>query len=157
MKIIGIDPGLAATGIGIVTGSGFRIDDFSYGSIQTKKGIVLANRLDCIFSKLLELLDSETPELMVIEDIFSLSRYPKSGITLGQVSGIIQLAAARTNIPTVEIPVRETKKILTGNGSANKHQLEKAVRHVLNLSAPIRPYHASDALALALIGLYRFG
>lgn len=157
MKIIGIDPGLAATGIGIVTGSGHRIDDFSYGSIQTKKGIVLANRLDCIFSKLLELLDGETPELMVIEDIFSLSRYPKSGITLGQVSGIIQLAAARTNIPTVEIPVRETKKILTGNGSANKHQLEKAVRHVLNLSAPIRPYHASDALALALIGLYRFG
>lgn len=157
MKIIGIDPGLAATGIGIVTGSGHRIDDFSYGSIQTKKGIVLANRLDCIFSKLLELLNSETPELMVIEDIFSLSQYPKSGITLGQVSGIIQLAAARTNIPTVEIPVRETKKILTGNGSANKHQLEKAVRHVLNLSAPIRPYHASDALALALIGLYRFG
>jgi len=157
MKIIGIDPGLAATGIGIVTGSGHRIDDFSYGSIQTKKEIVLANRLDCIFSKLLELLDSETPDLMVIEDIFSLSRYPKSGITLGQVSGIIQLAAARTNIPTVEIPVRETKKILTGNGSANKHQLEKAVRHVLNLSAPIRPYHASDALALALIGLYRFG
>ena len=72
MKIIGIDPGLAATGIGIVNGSGYRIDDFSFGSIQTKKEIVLANRLDCIFSKLLDLLDSETPDLMVIEDVFSL-------------------------------------------------------------------------------------
>ena len=157
MKIIGIDPGLAATGVGIISGSGYRIDGFSYGSIQTTKDTVLGDRLDCIYSKLCELLNNENPALIVIEDIFSLARYPKSGLSLGQVSGVIQLAAARTKISTVEIPVRETKKVLTGSGSANKHQLEKAVRHVLNLSAPIRPFHASDALALALIGLYRFG
>jgi crossover junction endodeoxyribonuclease RuvC len=157
MKIIGIDPGLAATGIGLVSGAGFRIDGFSYGSIHTASESSLAKRLNCIFSKLITLIDHEKPELMVIEDIFSLHRYPKSGINLGQVSGVIQLAAARAKIEAIEIPVRETKKVLTGNGNASKCQLEKAVRDVLCLSAPIRPYHASDALALALIGLYRFG
>ena len=124
MKIIGIDPGLAATGIGLVTGTGYRIDEFSYGSIYTASGTALAARLDCIYTKLITLVKKERPDLMVIEDVFSLHRFPKSGINLGQVS---------------------------------KHELEKTVRDVLRLTSPIRPYHASDALALALIGLYRFG
>ena len=157
MKIIGIDPGLAATGIGLVTGTGYRIDDFSYGSIYTTSDTALAARLDCIYTKLITLVKKERPDLMVIEDVFSLHRFPKSGINLGQVSGVIQLAAARASIEAVAIPVRESKKILTGNGNASKYQLEKTVRDVLRLTSPIRPYHASDALALALIGLYRFG
>ena len=157
MKVIGIDPGLADTGIGLVSGAGYRIDGFSYGSIHTEPDSSLAKRLNCIFSKLIALLDDEKPELMVVEDIFSIHRFPKSGINLGQVSGVIQLAAARTKVEVIEIPVRETKKILTGNGNASKYQLEKAVRDILCLPTAIRPYHASDALALALIGLYRYG
>jgi crossover junction endodeoxyribonuclease RuvC len=156
VKIIGIDPGLAATGVGIVSGHGSRIDNYSFGSIHTSKNTSLASRLDKIFSKLLQLLKSEKPDLMVIEDVYSLNRYPKSGIILGQVTGIIQLAAFHAAVPSVEVSVREAKQILTGNGNADKQQFEKAVRHRLNHKAPIQPAHASDATGLALIGLYRY-
>ena len=156
VKIIGIDPGLAATGVGIVSGHGSRIDSYSFGSIHTSKNTSLPSRLDKIFSKLLQLLKSEKPDLMVIEDVYSLNRYPKSGIILGQVTGIIQLAAFHAAVPSVEVSVREAKQILTGNGNADKQQFEKAVRHRLNHKAPIQPAHASDAAGLALIGLYRY-
>ena len=98
---------------------------------------------------------NEKPDLMLLEDVFSLPRYPKSGLSLGKVSGIVFLAGSRVNIPTVEVSVREAKQILTGNGNATKQQLEKAVRSRLNRNDPIKPDHASDALALALIGLFR--
>ncbi len=155
MKIIGIDPGLAATGVGIVRGTGLKVYGFSFGTINTPNNIPLPNRLDQIYSKLLSFLKDEKPDLMVVEDVFSLPKYPKSGITLGQVTGIILLAGCQVNVPVTEIPVREAKQVLTGNGNASKIQLEKAVRHLLNLSTPIRPYHASDAIGLALIGLFR--
>ena len=156
VKIIGIDPGLAATGVGIVNGQGSRIDSYSFGSIHTSKNTSLPSRLDKIFSKLLQLLKIEKPDLMVIEDVYSLNRYPKSGILLGRVAGIIQLAGFQAAVPSVEVSVREAKQILTGNGNATKQQLEQAVRHRLNHKAPIKPVHASDAAGLALIGLYRY-
>ena len=156
VKIIGIDPGLAATGIGIVIGFGAKIDSYSFGSIHTSKKTSLPGRLGKIFSKLLQLLKSENPDLMVIEDVYSLSRYPRSGLLLGQVTGVIQLAGFHAAVPSVEVPVREAKQILTGNGNADKKQLEKAVRHRLNHKLPIKPVHASDAMGLALIGLYRY-
>ena len=94
---------------------------------------------------------------MVVEDVFSLPKYPKSGITLGRVTGVIFLAACLSNVSITEISVREAKQVLTGNGNASKIQLEKSVRNLLNITTPIRPYHASDALGLSLIGLYRAG
>jgi len=93
---------------------------------------------------------------MVVEDVFSLVKYPKSGIILGKVSGVVLLAGSRADLPSIEIPVREAKQVLTGNGNATKMQLEKAVRHLVGLTTSIRPYHASDALSLALIGLFRY-
>ena len=155
MKIIGIDPGLADTGIGIVKGSGLTVEGFSFGSIQTSNSTSLPGRLDIIYSKLLNLLEDEKPDMMIIEDVFSLQKYPQSGITLGQVSGVVLLAGFHSGIRSARVPVREAKRILTGNGNASKMQLEKSVRRVLHLTEPIRPYHASDALGLALIGLYR--
>lgn len=155
IKVIGIDPGIAATGIGIVRGTELKIAGYSFGSIQTSKKDSLPHRLDQIFSKLLLVLKDEKPDLMVVEDIFSLNKYPKSGITLGKVNGVILLAGHQVEVPTAEVPVREAKQILTGNGNAAKSQLEKAVRNLLNIRVPIKPDHASDALALALIGLFR--
>jgi crossover junction endodeoxyribonuclease RuvC len=156
VKIIGIDPGLSSTGFGIVKGKGLRVNTYAFGTIHTTKDFTLADRLHQIFSKLSETLKNETPDFMVVEDVFSLNNYPKSGIQLGKVSGVILLAGHQAGVPVTEIPVREAKKILTGNGSASKEHLEKAVRQKLNLAKPIRPFHASDAMGLALIGLYRF-
>ncbi len=156
VTVIGIDPGLAATGFGIVRGDGFKIDDFSFGSINTPRNISLPHRLERIYSRLILVLEDAKPDLMVVEDVFSVEKFPKAGITLGKVSGVVMLAGCKTDVPVAEVPVREAKQILTGNGNASKKQLEKAVRHLLKLQTPIRPYHASDAMGLALLGLFRF-
>jgi crossover junction endodeoxyribonuclease RuvC len=154
-KIMGVDPGLAATGVGFVRGRGLDVQGYSFGCITTPPAVPLPERLDRIFSRLLQLLSQETPDLVVVEDVFSLKEYPKSGISLGQVSGLVMVAAFQTRVRCTTIPVREAKHVLTGNGNASKIQLERAVRRQLNHPVPIRPYHASDALGLAIIGLYR--
>jgi len=156
IKIIGIDPGLSATGIGIVRGIGSTIKGYSFGSINTSKNNSLPDRLDHIYSKLLQILKDENPDVMVMEDVFSLGKYPKSGIALGQVSGVVMLAGHRTGVSSIAVPVREAKQVLTGSGNARKQQLEEAVRHRLQHPTPIRPFHASDALGLALIGPSRY-
>ncbi len=156
VKIVGIDPGLSATGIGVVRGMGLKVDGYSFGNINTSKHLSLSSRLDQIFSNLLAVLKDEKPDLMVVEDVFSVQKFPKAGITLGKVIGVVLLAGSKADVPVVEVPVREAKQVLTGNGNASKVQLEKAVRRLLNLTDPIRPYHASDAMGLALLGLFRY-
>ncbi len=156
VKIIGIDPGLSDTGIGIITGEGLRVKEYSYGTVSTSKHTPLPGRLAKIYSKLYAILNEEKPQQMVVEEVFSLNQYPKSGIVLGKVTGVILLAGHQCGVPVAEVSVRAAKQILTGNGNADKSQLEKAVRGKLKLQKPIRPDHASDALGLALIGLYRF-
>ncbi len=156
IKVIGIDPGLSATGVGIVVGMGLKVNSFSFGSINTSKNISLPSRLDQIFSKLLLVLKDEKPDLMVVEDVFSMGKFPKAGITLGKVIGVVLLAGCRVDVSITEVSVREAKQVLTGNGNSSKMQLEKAVRRLLNLTTPIKPYHASDAIGLALLGLFRY-
>ena len=156
ITVLGIDPGLAATGIGVVSGRGMQIETFAYGFVSTSKDQLIIQRLNHIYTNIQEVLEKNRPTLMVVEDVFSLDKYPKSGITLGKVSGVILLAGYRFKIPVMEIPVRLAKQILTGNGNSSKEQLEAAVRHRLNAPSPIRPFHASDALGLAMIGLFRY-
>jgi len=155
MKVLGIDPGLASTGVGLVWGAGMRLQGFSYGCIHTRSNTDTGSRLTLIYTRLCRLIEDERPDLMVIEDVFSLDVYPRSGITLGKVSGVVLLAGSQSQVPTVEVAVREAKQVLTGNGNANKAQLELSVRRRIGAVEPVRPAHAADALGLALIGLYR--
>ncbi len=157
MKIIGIDPGLAGTGIGVIQGQGMDIQEYSFGSISTDAKDPLPARLNIIYTKVNAFLEQQRPDLVVIEDIYSLEKYPGSGIMLGKVTGVLLLAAFNAGATIKEVAVREVKKIISGNGSADKYQVERSVRHLLNHDEPIRPFHASDALGLALIGLYRYG
>lgn len=154
-KVIGIDPGLADTGIGIVRGSGLSVDAYAYGTISTSKNDTVGCRLEKIYTQINQVLNDEKPDLMVLEDVFSLEKYPQSGIVLGKVCGVLLLVGRQNGVPISEIPVRQAKQILTGNGKATKDQLERAVRKAICAPAPIRPFHASDALGLALIGLFR--
>ncbi|MDA8142212.1 MAG: crossover junction endodeoxyribonuclease RuvC [Desulfobacteraceae bacterium] len=156
IKVIGIDPGLAATGIGIVSGQNNLISSYAFGAVKTDPHASQPTRLDKIYTRLHHLLGEEKPDLLIIEDVFSLDKFPQSGIVLGKVCGVILLAGHQTNTPVREIAVREAKQVLTGNGNATKTQLEKAVRKSLGCNTPIRPFHASDALGLALIGLFRY-
>jgi crossover junction endodeoxyribonuclease RuvC len=156
IKVVGIDPGLAGTGIGVITGNRREVTGYSFGSIATDSKDPIHLRLHTIFSRILKFLKSQQPDHVVIEDIYSLEKYPGSGITLGKVSGVLLVAAYKAGLDVEEIPVREVKKIISGNGSADKYQMERAVRHLLKHGEPIRPFHASDALGLALTGYYRY-
>jgi crossover junction endodeoxyribonuclease RuvC len=155
IKVVGIDPGLAGTGIGVVQGNSKQICAYSFGSISTDAQDPVSLRLHIIYSKILDFLREQQPDHVVIEDIYSLEKYPGSGIMLGKVSGVILVAAFKAGLDAEEIPVREVKKIISGNGRADKFQMERAVRHLLNHDGKIRPFHASDALGLALTGYYR--
>jgi crossover junction endodeoxyribonuclease RuvC len=157
IKILGIDPGLAGTGIGVVQGNPPDINGYSFGSIATDSKASTPARLNLIYSKTEELIGQQKPDLVVIEDIYSLDKYPGSGIMLGKVVGVLLVAAFRAGVRVEEISVREVKKIITGSGSADKLQVEKSVRNLLKHGKPIRPFHASDALGLALAGYYRYG
>ncbi len=157
IKVVGIDPGLAGTGIGIIEGHGRQVSAYAFGSINTDKGDSIGFRLDTIYTRTLELLNENKPQLVVLEDVFSLNKYPNSGIVLGKVTGVLLLAAHRTGAVIEEISVREAKKVVSGTGNADKYQVEKAVRRYLNHQDKIRPFHASDALALALAGFFRRG
>lgn len=156
VTVLGIDPGLAATGVGFVTGTGNKVSNYAYGAVNTSQKMVQGKRLEKIYARVNTLIQNERPDLVVIESVFSLEKYPKSGIALGKVCGVILLAAQQNRCPLKEVAVREAKQVLTGNGNASKEQLEKAVRNALGCQTAIRPYHASDALGLALIGLFRY-
>lgn len=155
-KVVGIDPGLAGTGVGVIMGQHSSILGYSFGSIGTHARDPVHCRLDHIFTRVSDFLAEQAPDLVVIEDIYSLEKYPGSGIILGKVSGVILVAAHRAGVNVEEIPVREAKKIVCGNGGADKHQMERAVRNYLNHPDPIRPFHASDALGLAIAGFFRY-
>lgn len=156
IKVVGIDPGLAGTGIGVIQGNRNDILGYSFGSIATDTKDSIQFRLHTIYSKISTFLIAQKPDYVVIEDIYSLEKYPKSGIILGKVSGVLLLAVHEAGINMEEIPVKEAKKIVSGNGSADKYQMERAVRSLLKHDQPIRPFHASDALGLALSGYYRY-
>lgn len=155
VKVVGIDPGLAGTGIGVIEGKNARVANYSFGSIATDKNDPIHLRLNTIFTKVHEFLCLQKPDLVVIEDIFSLEKYPGSGIMLGKVSGVLHVAAFKAGAGVEELTVREAKRVITGSGSADKDQVERSVRNILNHPDPIRPFHASDALALALAGFFR--
>ncbi len=156
IKVVGIDPGLAGTGIGVVQGEKGKIAGYSFGSIETDKKEPTHLRLNTIYTKVLEFLKSENPDLVVIEDIYSFEKYPKSGIMLGKVVGVLLIACCRAGVKIKEVSVREVKKVVSGNGNADKYQVEEATRNLLNHGQAIRPFHASDALALALTGFFRY-
>jgi len=155
LKVIGIDPGLAGTGLGVVSGDGDIPVQYAFGSIGTDKKQPLCRRLDYIYARTLDFLAQEKPDLVVIEDIFTLNKFPRSGVLLGKVAGVLMVAAFRAGASVEEISVREAKKLVSGSGSADKFQVEKSVRNLLNHGQQIRPFHASDALALAISGYYR--
>ncbi len=155
VKVVGIDPGLAATGIAVIEGENLSIAGYSYGCIRTSSRQKVPVRLNRIYNQLTSFLKEQNPDFIVVEDAFSLERFPKSGIVLGKVLGVILLSCCRLELPVQEIAVRTAKQVLTGSGGAGKKQLAESVRSRLGHPGHIRPYHAADAMALAMAGLFR--
>lgn len=154
---LGIDPGLAATGFAVIEcleRGGILCD---WGTITTSNDTPSENRLQEIYRGLLELIRQWRPDVIALEDIYMLKAYPRAAIQLGEVKGIIALAAAESGTAFMTQKPAEIKRALTGNGRAPKQQVHAAVRHSLGLSHAITPDHASDAAAIALVALSRSG
>lgn len=154
MIILGMDPGLANTGFGAIRCERKVSSLLRCGYIRTSPREHVSKRLCQIHSDLNYLMRALRPDLVAIENVFSLVRYPRAGILLGGVLGVIYLSAFQNNVPMTEITTREVKNALVGYGAADKRQVNKAVKKLLNISE-VKSFHASDALAVALAAFYR--
>lgn len=155
MKAIGIDPGLAMTGFGVVETLFRGGKACDWGAIRTEAGRPPPLRLKIIYDGIKGLVEKWEPGLLVVEEVFVLKQFPKAAIRLGEVRGVIYLAAQEMEIPVVEVRPTEVKRALTGSGRADKKQMERAIRQFLKIEGAFGSSHAGDALALALTGLSR--
>jgi len=155
MTILGIDPGIARCGWGIierrVKSEELRIK--SFGCIETDKHLSVAERLRKIYQELKKIIQQDKPSCIVMEQLF-FAQNVKTAIVVGQSQGIILLTAAEAGIPVFEYTPLQVKQALTGQGRAMKSQVQKMVKLCLNLSKVSGPDDVSDALAVALCHLY---
>ncbi len=154
MIILGIDPGLASTGFGALRCEGKRPVLMRCGAVKTFTSDTIPNRLMQIHADMNQIIEQVEPDLLAIEDVFSLVRYPRAGILLGSVLGVLYVTARERGLPVQEIAPKEIKNALVGFGNAGKKQIKEAVASVLGVS-DISSFHASDALAVALAVYYR--
>ena len=155
MKILGIDPGTRIIGYGLINKRGSAITACDYGVIRLSGKLALTERLKKIHHELGRLLKRLKPETIIVEDIFY-AKDVRAMLKLGEARGVILLAASQLNVPIYEYTPAEIKKSVTGNGRADKSQVQKMVTLILGLRTDPKPYDASDALAIALCHAHHF-
>jgi len=149
MRILGIDPGLANTGWGVVDFDGHRFRPVSYGTINTKPSEKLELRIAAIASRVAELVAQFEAEHLSIEDIF-FAKNEVSAIGVAKVIGAVSYAAFQANVAVTMFTPLQIKMAITGTGKAEKHQVQEMCRLLLGLDKIPRPDHAADALAAAV-------
>ena len=148
MRILGIDPGSATTGYGVVTRERGEIAHVAHGTIQPRKGASLPERLAAIQRGLRDVIEEYEPDSAVVERVF-VSVNVRSALVLGQTRGAILAALGAAGLPVDELSAREVKKAIVGTGAADKTQIQAMVVRLLALeSAPVAD--AADALAAAI-------
>ena len=151
MFVLGIDPGLSATGYGLVEGS-TRPKALMAGVIRTDAGTETPQRLGELYEGLTEIIADATPDVIALETVFT-NRNLQTAISVGRASGVALLAASQAGLPVFEYVPTVIKSAVTGDGSANKAQVQDMVARLLRLADPPKPADAADALAIALCHL----
>ena len=149
MIVLGIDPGTAALGYGVVERRGGSIRAVDYGCITTSPDTSLPERLLAIHAEVAELMETHTPDLVAVERLF-FTKNAQSAFGVGQARGVVLLAAAQSGIPVRQATPNEIKLGVTGYGSADKAQVAKMVQVILQLPAVPAPDDTADALATAI-------
>ena len=149
MLIIGVDPGLANTGYGVIDAQGQSFQSVVYGCVTTPADMPFPVRLAQLHDALDDVLELHKPELCAMESIF-FAKNAKSAFQVGHARGAAILTAALRGIPVYEYTPIQIKKALTGVGRADKAQVQYMTRVILNLKAVPEPDHAADALAVAI-------
>lgn len=154
MLVLGIDPGTANTGFGLVRSAGPRLQILGHGVIVTRPGTPLERRLSDIHARIGELLDEHRPQALAIEELY-FGTNARSAFAVGQARGVVLLAAGQRGIPSRAYTPQQVKGAVCGNGRADKDQVARMVARLLGLAAPPTPDHAADALAVAVCDLNR--
>ena len=149
MKVLGIDPGTAACGYGIVHGSGGRLKAVEFGWWQTPARERPELRLKQIHDAIAELIERHEPEAVVLEESF-VGADARTALSVGQARGAALVACASAGVFCAEYPPASVKQAVCGYGRAEKAQVQRMVKAILGLAEPPKPHHASDALAVAI-------
>lgn len=150
MLILGIDPGTAITGYGIIEQRGHSLTAIKYGCIRTDAKQPLESRLEVLYDKLVNEVITEVPiACMAVEELF-FNKNTRTAMAVGQARGVILLAAAHRGIPVAEYTPLQVKQGLVGFGRATKGQVQEMVRIILGLRDIPRPDDVADALGLAI-------
>lgn len=149
MIVLGIDPGLANTGWGIVEMRNGVVRARAYGCVTTKAHTPLHERLGIIYDEIVEVIDKYNPSEMAVEEIF-FGQNTKSAIATAQARGAALVAAANKGVAVGEYTPMQIKQAIVGSGHADKDQVTYMVRYVLNLDHDPKPDHCADALSAAV-------
>ena len=149
MKVLGIDPGTAACGFGIVREKGSRLKAVDFGWWQTSARQRPELRLKTIFDGVAELIEEYGPDAVVLEESF-VGADARAALSVGQARGAVLVAAASSGIECAEYPPSRVKQAVCGYGRAEKAQVQRMVAAILGLKKAPTPHHAADALAVAI-------
>jgi crossover junction endodeoxyribonuclease RuvC len=153
--VLGIDPGLVATGYGCLESGPGGLAVVDSGIISTAPETPLEARLSAIHDGVRGLIEKHAPALMVVEDLYAEYRFPRTAILMGHARGVVYLAAAQRAVAVLALAPAEVKRMVTANGAASKVQVQRGVQAILRLPDIPRPSHVADALSLALMGMSR--
>jgi crossover junction endodeoxyribonuclease RuvC len=154
MLVLGIDPGTASTGYGLVRSAGSRLSAVQQGVIATRAGIPPERRLADIHARVADLLDGHRPDAVAIEELY-FGANVRTAFAVGQARGVVLLAAGQRGVPSRSYTPQQVKSAVCGHGRADKAQVGRMVARLLGLTAPPAPDHAADALAVAICDLNR--
>jgi crossover junction endodeoxyribonuclease RuvC len=147
--VLGIDPGVANTGYGVVAHDRGRLVALDGGVIETAAGDEPGARLARIYARVGELMDGYTPDAVAVEDLY-FGANANSAFAVGQARGVVILAAGQRRIPCRSYTPQQVKAAVCGSGRAGKGQVQRMVQTLLSLAEPPKPDHAADALAVAV-------
>ena len=150
MIVLGVDPGTAATGYGVVDrGAAGTLRLVECGVVRPPRGAPLATRLQAIHEELTALIARHRPDAFAVESVF-VAKNARSALVLGHARGVVLLAAAQAGLTVAEYPPATIKKAVVGAGAATKAQVQRMVAHILRLRTPPQPSDAADGVAVAL-------
>lgn len=155
--MLGIDPGLVATGYAVLESAAGRLGVVEVGLVEAPPGRALEARLRLIYDGVAALLDKHAPMALVLEDLYAEYRFPRTALLMAHARGVVCLAARQRDVRVMALAPAEVKRAVTGHGAAAKGQIQRSVQHLLGLAEPPRSTHVGDALALAFTGLGRLG
>jgi len=149
MRILGVDPGFAIVGVGVIDYEGNKFATVDYGAITTEAGEEMFDRLKKIYDGLVELIERVRPDAMAIEELFFNSNQ-KTAINVAQARGVLVLAAKNHGVPVFEYTPLQVKQAVVGYGRADKKQVQQMTKAILNLESVPKPDDTADALAIAI-------